>query len=93
MLAAPIVLCGRLFRHEINENNPKATWKSPEHSGLLGQGFQRDPVASTLTWDNFALLKGLHQTVHLLLCQQQIQVVLKKKGRKRNRHQLNSVCC
>lgn len=35
--------------------------------------------ASTLTWDNFALLKGLHQTVHLLLCQQQIEIVLQQR--------------
>lgn len=37
---------------------------------VLGLGYWK------LTWDNFTLLEGLHQTVHLLLCQQQIQIVL-----------------
>jgi hypothetical protein len=39
------------------------------------------PAALTsLTRDDFTLLKGLCEAVHFLLCKQQVEVVLKKKA-------------
>lgn len=29
-----------------------------------------------LTWDDLALLKGLHEAIHLFLCKEKIQIVL-----------------
>lgn len=34
------------------------------------------------TWDDLALPQGLHQAVHLFLCQQEVEVVLEGKAGK-----------
>lgn len=40
----------------------------------------RTPAArSSLTRDDFALVEGLHEAVHLLLSEQQVEVVLKRR--------------
>ena len=35
--------------------------------------------ADTQTWYDLALFEGLHETVHLLLCEKQVDVVLQKR--------------
>lgn len=37
-------------------------------------------MCQRLTWYDLALLEGLHEAVHLLLRQEQIQIILQQKG-------------